>query len=354
MSPAATASPGQAPGSTAAPATAPLPVAVLGAGSWGTALAIQFARSGHPTRLWGRDPDQAARMARERRNARYLPEATFPDSLQVAGSLDAALEGARDLLVAVPSHALRATLTELRPRLRADLRLAWATKGFELDTGLLPHQVARAVLGADVPIAVLSGPTFAREVGAGLPTAMVVASPDAGFATALATSLSSSNFRAYTSTDIAGVEVGGAVKNVMAVGAGLSDGLGFGANTRIALITRGLVEMTRLGVALGAHRETFMGLAGLGDLVLTCTDDQSRNRRFGLALARGEGAEAALAQIGQVVEGYLAARAVRAVAARVGVSMPIVEGLYRTLFESVPAREVVRALMTRPIKSEFD
>ena len=183
-------------------------------------------------------------------------------------------------------------------RLRADLRLAWATKGFELDTGLLPHQVARAVLGEGVPIAVLSGPTFAREVGAGLPTAMVVASPDATFATALATSLSSSNFRAYTSTDIAGVEVGGAVKNVMAVGAGLSDGLGFGANTRIALITRGLVEMTRLGVALGAHRETFMGLAGLGDLVLTCTDDQSRNRRFGLALARGEGAEAALAQIG--------------------------------------------------------
>jgi glycerol-3-phosphate dehydrogenase len=169
--------------------------------------------------------------------------------------------------------------------------LAWASKGFELDTGLLPHQVAHEVLGAGVPMAVLSGPTFAREVGAGLPTAMVVASADGAFATALATSLSSPNFRAYTSTDIVGVEVGGAVKNVMAVGAGLSDGLGFGANTRIALITRGLVEMTRLGVALGARRETFMGLAGLGDLVLTCTDDQSRNRRFGLALARGSGAE---------------------------------------------------------------
>ena len=358
MSAAATAPPKSTQGSThgSTPGAAPaLPlVAVLGAGSWGTALAIQLARAGHPTRLWGRDPEQRRQMVRERRNARYLPEAPFPEALQVADTLDTALDGARDLLVAVPSHALRATLTELRPRLRADLRLAWATKGFELDTGLLPHQVARAVLGEGVPTAVLSGPTFAREGGAGLPTAMVVASPDAGFATALATSLSSSNFRAYTSTDIAGVEVGGAVKNVMAVGAGLSDGLGFGANTRIALITRGLVEMTRLGVALGAHRETFMGLAGLGDLVLTCTDDQSRNRRFGLALARGEGAEAALAQIGQVVEGYLAARAVRAVAARVGVSMPIVEGLYRTLFESVPAREVVRALMTRPIKSEFD
>jgi glycerol-3-phosphate dehydrogenase (NAD(P)+) len=339
---------------TPSPAGPPLPVAVIGAGSWGTALAIQFARSGHPTRLWGRDAAQREQMARVRENTRYLPGATFPDTLTVAPTLDAALDGARDLLVAVPSHALRATLTELRPRLRPDLRLAWATKGFELDTGLLPHQVARAVLGHDVPIAVLSGPTFAREVGAGLPTAMTVASPDPGFATALATSLSSSNFRAYTSTDIVGVEVGGAVKNVMAVGAGLSDGLGFGANTRIALITRGLMEMTRLGVALGARRETFMGLAGLGDLVLTCTDDQSRNRRFGLALAAGQSPEAALAAIGQVVEGYVAARAVCAVARRTGVSMPIAEGLYRTLYEGVPAREVVRELMTRPIKSEID
>ncbi|MCP5327529.1 MAG: NAD(P)-dependent glycerol-3-phosphate dehydrogenase [Sinobacteraceae bacterium] len=331
-----------------------LPVAVLGAGSWGTALAIQFARAGHPTRLWGRDPAQRQQMERERCNARYLPDAAFPEALRVADTLDAALEGARDLLIAVPSHALRAMLTELRPRLAPRLRLAWATKGFELDTGLLPHQVARAVLGADVPIAVLSGPTFAREVGAGLPTAMVVASPDPEFATALATSLSSSNFRAYTSTDIVGVEVGGAVKNVMAVGAGLSDGLGFGANTRIALITRGLVEMTRLGSALGASRETFMGLAGLGDLVLTCTDDQSRNRRFGLALARGQDVATTLAAIGQVVEGHLAARAVHAVAARHSVSMPIVEGIHRTLFEGVPARDVVHELMTRPIKSEFD
>ncbi len=327
---------------------------MIGAGSWGTALAIQFARSGHPTRLWGRDAAQRERMTRERVNARYLPGAAFPTTLVVASTPEAALDGARDLLIAVPSHALRATLTDLRPRLHSELRLAWATKGFELDTGLLPHQVARQVLGDDVPIAVLSGPTFAREVGAGLPTAMTIASPEPGFATALATSLSSANFRAYTSTDIVGVEVGGAVKNVMAVGAGLSDGLGFGANTRIALITRALVEMTRLGVALGARAETFMGLAGLGDLVLTCTDDQSRNRRFGLALAQGSSPQSALAAIGQVVEGYVAARAVRAVATRAGVSMPIAEGLYRTLYESVPAREVIKALMTRPIKSEVD
>ena len=230
---------------------------------------------------------------------------------------------------------------------------AWATKGFELDTGLLPHQVAKEILGTDRPFAVLSGPTFAQEVGQGLPTAMTIASADEAFAQSLAQSLSADNFRAYTSSDIVGVEVGGAIKNVLAVGAGLADGLGFGANTRVALITRGLVEMTRLGVALGAQRETFMGLAGLGDLVLTCTDDQSRNRRFGLLLAAGASVDAALAQIGQVVEGYLAAKAVRRVAQREGVEMPICEGIYRLLYENLPPQEVVKALMSRPIKAEF-
>jgi glycerol-3-phosphate dehydrogenase (NAD(P)+) len=202
-------------------------------------------------------------------------------------------------------------------------------------------------------MAVLSGPTFAREVGAGLPTAMTVASADETFAIALARSLSAETFRAYTSTDIVGVEVGGAVKNVLAVGAGLADGLGFGANTRVALITRGLLEMTRLGLSLGAQRETFMGLAGLGDVVLTCTDDQSRNRRFGLLLAAGHDVSAALAEIGQVVEGYVAAKAVHQVAARQQVEMPICEGIYRLLYEGLAAREVVKALMSRPIKAEF-
>jgi len=201
-------------------------------------------------------------------------------------------------------------------------------------------------------MAVLSGPTFAKEVGAGLPTAMTIASPDTAFANALAQGLSSNNFRAYTSNDIVGVEVGGAVKNVLAVGAGLSDGLGFGSNTRIALITRGLVEMTRLGVTLGAQRETFMGLAGLGDLVLTCTDDQSRNRRFGLLLAAGKTADEALAEIGQAVEGYLAAKAVRTVAHRAQVDMPICAGIYRVLYEQLPAKDLVRGLMSRPIKAE--
>lgn len=245
------------------------PLAVLGAGSWGTALAIQFARTGHDTRLWARDAALLAAMAQERRNARYLPDAPFPDTLRVVDTLPAAIEGAQDILVAVPSHALRSLLKELAPILPPDARLAWATKGFELETGLLPHQVAREELGSDRAFAVLSGPTFAREVGAGLPTAMTIAATEESFAISLAQSLSSANFRAYTSTDIVGVEVGGATKNVLAVGAGLADGLGFGANTRVALITRGLVEMTRLGVALGAQKETFMGLAGLGDLVLT-------------------------------------------------------------------------------------
>ncbi|MGH8259990.1 MAG: NAD(P)H-dependent glycerol-3-phosphate dehydrogenase, partial [Steroidobacteraceae bacterium] len=259
-----------------------------------------------------------------------------------------------DLLIAVPSGGFRALLAEVSRHLEPQTRLAWATKGFESASGKLPHQVAWEVLGELRSIAVLSGPTFAREVGSGLPTAMTVASPDAAFAAALARDLSCGNFRAYTSTDIVGVEVGGAVKNVLAVGAGLSDGLGFGANTRVALITRGLVEMTRLGVALGAQRETFMGLAGLGDLVLTCTDDQSRNRRFGLRLAAGLSVEQALADIGQAVEGYLAAQAVHAVAAREGVDMPLCEAVYQVLYESRPARDVVRALMSRPIRAEVE
>jgi glycerol-3-phosphate dehydrogenase (NAD(P)+) len=328
------------------------PVAVLGAGSWGTALAIQFARAGHPTRLWTRSAADAAAMRSGRTNQRYLPDARFPDAIEIHQDLAAAVRGAVAIIIAVPSHALRGLLVALKPLLARDARLAWATKGIELDTGKLPHQVAYEVLGDRYPVAVLSGPTFAREVGMGLPTAMTIASPDADFAGQLAKSLHASNFRAYTSTDIVGVEVGGAVKNVLAVGAGLCDGLGFGANTRIALITRGLSEIMRLGIALGAQAETFMGLAGLGDLVLTSTDNQSRNRRFGLALAAGKTVQQALAEIGQVVEGYSAARAVHAVALREHVDMPLTTGIYSILYENQPAKDVVKSLMTRPIRPE--
>jgi glycerol-3-phosphate dehydrogenase (NAD(P)+) len=329
-------------------------VVVLGAGSWGTALAVQFARAGRPARLWGRDRALMETMARERVNPRYLPGVAFPASLHPMPELGAAIDGVRDVLLAVPSHAFRELLLALQPLLSPSMRLCWATKGFEQGTGLLPNEVARATLGPGRSLAVLSGPTFAREVGAGLPTAMTIASSEIDYAETLARDLSSVSFRAYTSTDITGVEVGGAVKNVLAIGAGLSDGLGFGANTRIALITRGLVELTRLGVALGARRETFMGLAGLGDLVLTCTDDHSRNRRFGLALGQGAPVEAALEAIGQVVEGYPAALALHRVAERERVVMPIAEGIFGVLYEGLPAEQVVRGLMLRPIKPEFD
>jgi glycerol-3-phosphate dehydrogenase (NAD(P)+) len=340
---------------TPAGPAAPAPraaIAVLGAGSWGSALAIQFARAGRPTLLWGRDPDELARMAAARRNLRYLPDAPFPPGLRLEPDLARAVDAAVDLLIAVPSHAFRAMLERLRPLLKPGQRIAWATKGFELASGQLPHALARAVLGPQVPIAVLSGPTFAREVGQGLPTAMTVASPDERFASELAVALSGQNFRAYTSPDIVGVEVGGAVKNVLAIGTGIADGMGYGANTRIALITRGLAEMTRLGVALGARPETFMGLAALGDLVLTCTDDASRNRRFGLAIARGQSPADALREIGQVVEGVPAARAVLAVAARAGVEMPITSEVHAVLHEGRDVREAVRALMGRELKRE--
>ncbi len=332
--------------------TAPSPIAVLGAGSWGTALALQFARSGRDVRLWGRDESQLEAMSKSRANERYLPGIPFPSNLHLEPRLEDCLADAGVVLVSVPSHGLRETLERIAPLIDDDARVCWATKGFELSTGKLPHQVAEETLGSNRPVAVLSGPTFATEVGEGLPSAMTIAANDPEFAGELARTLSGDKFRAYTSGDMVGVEVGGAVKNVLAIGAGLSDGLGFGANTRIALINRGLVEMTRLGVALGASTDTFMGLAGMGDLVLTCTDNQSRNRRMGLALASGKTVEEAQEEIQQVVEGVLAAKAVYEVAQSVEVVMPICHEIYRILYEGVSPREAVGALMGRALKPE--
>ena len=328
------------------------PIVVLGAGSWGTALAIQFARGGGPTVLWGRAEDEPEKLARERVNTRYLPGAAFPPALAIEPNLKKALMSGDDVVLVVPSSVLRAVLTEIRPLLGAKARVAWASKGFELSTGKLPHQVAQEVLGEGVPIAVLSGPTFAKEVGQGLPTAIAVASPDEEFARSLAERISSGGFRAYTQTDIVGVEIGGAVKNVLAIATGCSDGLGYGSNSRVFLITRGLAELMRLGVALGAKRETLMGLAGLGDLVLTCTDDQSRNRRFGRALAAGKPVDEAIAEIGQVVEGYHAARAVHEVAAKHGVEMPICGYVYDVLHRKVPLKDVVGSMLSRAVTPE--
>jgi len=302
--------------------------------------------------MWGIETHEIKAMAKARRNSTYLPEVDFPDGLEVTTDFEEAVTDVKDVLIAVPSHAFRETLERFRSLSSWPEHVAWATKGFEAETGLLPNKVADQVLESRSTTAVLSGPTFATEVGLGLPTAITIASEDADNALRLAQSLATDNFRAYTSSDVVGVEVGGATKNVLAIGAGISDGLGFGANTRVALITRGLMEMTRLGMALGAQKSTFMGLSGMGDLVLTCTDNQSRNRRFGLGLAKGADVEEARKAIGQTVEGYYAARAVRDVAAKLDVDMPIVTEIYKVIYEGESPQEAVLTLMRRPISSE--
>ncbi len=323
------------------------PIAVVGAGSWGTALAILLAGNGQPTWLWARGTDHVKDMETNRCNRHFLPDAPFPDLLTPSHDLGAILNGVRDLLIVVPSHGFREIIEAIRPGLGEDARIAWATKGLEPGTARLLHEVVREYLGVDRPAAVMSGPTFAREVVAGLPTAITVAATDRQFARHLAGRLHSKVFRVYLSDDMVGVQLGGSVKNVLAIGAGIADGLGFGANTRAALINRGLVEMMRLGVAMGGRRETFMGLAGLGDLVLTCTDTQSRNLRMGLALARGMTVDQAQAEIGQVVEGVRTAEEVRRLAQRHGVEMPICEQVYHVLFDAVTPRDAVYALLAR-------
>ena len=327
-------------------------IAVIGAGSWGTALAIQLGRAGQRPTLWGREPEVILALEKTRCNSVFLPDIPLPETVCINADLDTVVRQHSDLLICVPSHVFRSVLESIKPNLLHGARIAWATKGFELSTGKLPHQVAHETLGLEVPLAVVSGPTFATEVGLGLPTAMTVAATNADYADELAWRFSDDNFRAYTSTDMIGVEVGGAVKNVLAIATGLSDGLGFGANARVALITRGLAEMTRLGVAIGAQFDTFMGLSGMGDLVLTCTDNQSRNRRMGLALAAGKSVEATAKEIGQVVEGVKAAAAVRKVAADLQVEMPICEQVYQLLYEGISVEDAIQALMQREVKSE--
>jgi glycerol-3-phosphate dehydrogenase (NAD(P)+) len=327
-------------------------IAVLGAGSWGTALAIHLARAGHHVTLWTHRPEHAAQLRTAGRNTRYLPDAAFPAGLSVQSDLAAAVAGISTILVVVPSHALRDVLTTLKPFIAPGSRIIWATKGLELGTACLPHQVVEETLGM-CAMAALSGPTFAREVAAGLPAAVAVASRDQHFAREVAELFHNGRFRAYTSPDLIGVEVGGAVKNVLAIATGAADGLHFGANSRAALITRGLAEVMRLVLAFGAQAATFMGLAGLGDLVLTCTDDQSRNRRMGLALARGLTSEQARQEIGQVVEGVQAASAGWTLAQREGVRMPITEQVYRILYEGLSPLAAVEALTQGPAKPEF-
>ncbi|AMG30438.1 NAD(P)H-dependent glycerol-3-phosphate dehydrogenase [Grimontia hollisae] len=334
-------------------ANANVAMTVLGAGSYGTSLAISLARNGANVVLWGHEPEHIAQLDIDRANEAFLPGVTFPDSLILSADLEQAIQASRDILVVVPSHVFGQVLSQVKPFLRDDQRVCWATKGLEPETGRLLQDVAREQLGKNVPLAVLSGPTFAKELAAGMPTAISVASPDAEFLADLQEKIHCTRtFRVYANSDFIGIQLGGAVKNVIAIGAGMSDGIGFGANARTALITRGLAELTRLGVALGAERETFMGMAGLGDLVLTCTDNQSRNRRFGLALGQGKGVNEAQDDIGQVVEGYRNTKEVRALAKRTGVEMPIVEQIYQVLYEGKDARQAAQDLLARQRTSE--
>lgn len=328
-------------------------ISVIGAGSYGTALAITLARNGHPVLLWGHNPQSVAQLQADRCNTAFLPDVPFPDNLVPEVDLARVVSASRDLLVVVPSHVFGDVLMQLKPLLRADSRIVWATKGLEKETGRLLQDVAREILGDSIPLAVISGPTFAKELAAGLPTAIALAATDAQFADDLQQKLHcGKSFRVYNNPDFIGVQLGGAVKNVIAIGAGISDGIGFGANARTALITRGLAEMSRLGAALGADPTTFMGMAGLGDLVLTCTDNQSRNRRFGMMLGQGESVDEAQRIIGQVVEGYRNTKEVKALAARVGVEMPITEQIYQVLYCEKSAREAALSLLGRTRKDE--
>jgi glycerol-3-phosphate dehydrogenase (NAD(P)+) len=326
---------------------------VLGAGSYGTALAIAIARNGQRTVLWGHEPEHVAALDAARENQDFLPGVSFPESLELEADLATAVAQSDNLLVVVPSFAFADVMRQIKPMLSEQSRVAWATKGLEANTGHLLSEVAVEALGEQVSLAVISGPTFAKELAAGLPTAISASSSDADFVSYLAKVMHCErSFRVYTNNDIIGVQLGGAVKNVIAIGAGLADGLGFGANARTALITRGLREMTRLGKALGADAETFMGMAGLGDLVLTCTDNQSRNRRFGLALGKGKNKQQAEQEIGQVVEGFRNTKEVYLLAERVGVEMPIVEQIYQVLYENKSVQTAAMDLLARSQKDE--
>ena len=341
-------------GSTEPPQVHGTAIAVLGAGSFGTALAIHLARRGSATLLWGRNVEKMREIQEARENRQYLPDCQFPVKLTAVSDLHFAVMQAEDLLISTPSHSLREMLTTIRPWLKSGQGIACACKGLEPGSGKLVHEVIQDVVGDTHPLAVISGPTFAKELGIGLPTAVTVASHDLAFAEKIAARLHGDGFRAYTADDLPGVEIGGAAKNVMAIGVGIADGLSLGANTRAMMLTRGLAEIMRLGEALGAKSETLMGLSGMGDLVLTCTDNQSRNRRMGLLLAQGKSVAEAIAEIKQVVEGVKAAPEVHRLAQRLGVEMPITEAVSRVLAGEISPVEAVRSLATRPQKAEAE
>ena len=328
-------------------------VAVLGAGSWGTALAALIARHGFPTTLWGRDAAVVEAIDRRHENPRYLPGIPLPESLRATTDLAAAVRGVDFVLVVVPSHAFTETLRTLAPLRPAGAGVAWAAKGFEPGSGRFLHEVAGELLGPEVPLAVVTGPSFAKAVAQGLPTALTVQGEDAAVVQRVADVLHGPEFRAYTGSDMRGAELGGAMKNVLAVATGVADGMELGLNARTGLITRGLNEMLRLNAAIGGRPETLMGLAGLGDLVLTCTGDLSRNRRLGLALGRGKSVAEAVREIGQVVESVQTADEVMRLADRYGLELPIARNVRDVLHGDITPAEGLARLMARERKPEY-
>ena len=331
----------------------PGPTAVIGAGSWGTALALLLARCQQDTLLWSGEPGHAQAMARSQSNEAYLPGIPLEPRITPSDNFEEAANASR-LVLAVPSHAFRAVLTQRKEHLPRDKHcyICWGTKGFEPDSSLLLSDVFEEVMDENAVPAVVSGPSFAGEVAQGLPSALTVAAANDADASAVAAWFRDARTRVYTSTDLRGVQLGGAIKNVTAIAVGISDGLGFGANARAALITRGLTELARLGEALGGRPETFMGLTGLGDLILTCTDDQSRNRRVGLAIGRGEDVTTALETIGQEAEGLNTARELFRKSQALDVEMPISEQVFRIVFENLDPKLAVTALLSREARPE--
>ena len=328
-------------------------IAVLGSGSWGTALASLVARHGHPTVLWGRDAVVVNAIDSQHENPRYLPGLPLPENLRATTDMAQAIDGAAWVLVVVPSHAFGETVRALAPLLPAGVGVAWATKGFEPGSGRFLHEVAAEVLGEGVPLAVVTGPSFAKEVTQGLPTAVTVHGDDPAFTQQVADAMHGPAFRAYTGNDMVGAELGGAMKNVLAVATGVADGMALGLNARAGLITRGLNEMLRLAAAIGGRPETLMGLAGLGDLVLTSTGDLSRNRRLGLALGRGKGIAEAVAEIGQVVESIQTADEVMRQAERHGIELPISDAVRSVLHGELSPADGLKQLMAREQKAEY-
>lgn len=327
------------------------PIAVIGAGSWGTALAIHLAGNHQEVHLWGHNKAEMQTMQQTRCNQRYLSNITLPKNLILHLALEDAVKVAKDILIVVPSHAFRITLNAIKPLLVPDARIVWATKGLDHEQHQLLHEIVKEIL-EDIPSAILSGPSFAKEVAQHLPTAITIASKDIHFSHDLITRFHNKDFRVYTCQDLIGVQLGGAMKNVLAIAVGMADGLGYGANARAALITRGLTEMARLGLALGGQTETFMGLAGLGDLVLTCTDNQSRNRRFGLALGGGKSRAIAEQEIGQVVEGIRTAEEIYHVAKKAKVETPICDQIYQVLYQNLTPEKAAQNLLAREPKME--